>query len=106
MKWRKLHAYWLGPSNKSRSLVNPALRQKILPTLNLMKLPYPVLVSDDLAEHMEWKNGDYIPLLDGSELGPVVVDQNDLINGTRLIADISLLRMLKCSANSSVIACP
>ncbi|MCY9827220.1 ABC transporter permease [Vibrio chagasii] len=85
--------------------LQPGVALKDLNTLNLMKPPYPILVSDDLAEHMEWNNGDYIHLMDGSELGPLMVDQNNIIDGTRLIADISLLRMLKRSAGLSVIAC-
>ena len=55
--------------------LQPGVALKDLTTLNLMKPPYPILVSDDLAEHMEWNNGDYIPLMDGSELGPIAVDQ-------------------------------
>ena len=85
--------------------LQPGVALRDLTTLNLMKPPYPILVSDDLAKHMEWSDGDYIHLADGSELGPLVVDQNKMINGTRLIADISLLRMLKRSSGLSVIAC-
>ncbi len=42
--------------------------------------------------------------MDGSELGPLMVDQNNIIDGTRLIADISLLRMLKRSADRRSLA--
>ncbi|WP_299691501.1 ABC transporter permease [uncultured Vibrio sp.] len=85
--------------------LQPGMVLKDLTTLNLMKPPFPILVSNELASHMNWASGDYISLIDGSELGPIVVDQNDLINGTRLVADISLLRMLKRSSGLSVIAC-
>ncbi len=74
-------------------------------TLMLMKPPYPILVSSDLASHMGWRDGDDIRLDDGSKLGPIRVDQNNVLNGTRIIADISLLRMLKRSAGLSAIAC-
>jgi putative ABC transport system permease protein len=87
------------------SMLQSGVVLKDITTLNIMKPPYPILVSDELAKRMEWNNDDYITLLDGSELGPVVVDQNNLINGTRLIADISRLRMLKSSASLSFIAC-
>ncbi|NOH98516.1 ABC transporter permease [Vibrio sp. 99-70-13A1] len=85
--------------------LQPGVALKELTTLRLMRPPYPILVSDDLAEYMDWSDGSYIDLADGSQLGPVVVDQQNLINGTRLIADISLLRMLQRSSGLSVIAC-
>ncbi|MGF1756031.1 ABC transporter permease, partial [Vibrio makurazakiensis] len=85
--------------------LQPGVALKELTTLSLMRPPYPILVSQNLSEHMSWSNGDYIPLADGSKLGPIVVDQQGLINGTRLMADISLLRMLERSAGLSVIAC-
>ncbi|GAA5647543.1 MULTISPECIES: ABC transporter permease [Vibrio] len=78
---------------------------KDLDALKLMRPPYPLMVSDELASHMRWKSGDMIPLQDGSRLGPVVIDHDDIINGTRVVADISLLRMLEKSSGFSVIAC-
>jgi len=75
------------------------------PTLKLMQAPFPILVSQDLAEHMQWQNNDFIRLNDGSKLGPVVVDTQNMLNGTRIIADMSLLRMLERSSGISVIAC-
>lgn len=73
--------------------------------LQLMRQPYPVLVSGDLAAYMKWSAGDYIDLTNGSKLGPVIIDQENLLNGTRIIADMSLLRMLERSSGISVIAC-
>jgi len=75
------------------------------PTLKLMQAPFPILVSQDLAEHMQWQNNDFIRLNDGSKLGPVVIDTQNMLNGTRIIADMSLLRMLERSSGISVIAC-
>ncbi|MGR5529156.1 ABC transporter permease [Vibrio alfacsensis] len=76
-----------------------------LPLLSLMKPPYPTLISQDLASHMELKNGDFIELNDGSRLGPVKVDTDQMLSGTRLVTDISLLRMLKRSSGLSAISC-
>ncbi len=76
-----------------------------MPILSLMKPPYPILMSQDLAFHMGWQDGDFIEMDDGSRLGPIQVDQNNLLFGTRLVADISLLRMLKRSSGLSAILC-
>ncbi len=78
---------------------------KDLPMLSLMKPPYPILASQDLAAHMQWNDGDFIELNDGSRLGPLKVDTDNLLSGTRLVTDISLLRMLKRSSGLSAIAC-
>ncbi|WP_070963092.1 ABC transporter permease [Vibrio sonorensis] len=85
--------------------LEPGTELKDLDTLHLMRPPYPILVSLELAEHMGWQNNDSILLEDGSRLGPILVDRRELLNGTRIIADISLLRMLKRSSGISVIAC-
>lgn len=74
-------------------------------TLSLMRAPYPVLVSQDLASLQHWSNGDFILLDDETQLGPILIDQHNLINGTRVIADLSLVRTLRKSAGLSVIAC-
>ncbi|WCP65858.1 FtsX-like permease family protein [Vibrio tubiashii] len=74
-------------------------------SLALMKPPYPVLVSADLALHMKWNNGDFIRLNDGSALGPISIDAERRLNGTRIVADMSLLRMIERSSGISVIAC-
>ncbi|MEE3878190.1 ABC transporter permease [Vibrio sp. YYF0003] len=76
-----------------------------MPILSIMKPPYPILISQDLASYMEWQDGDFIEMNDGSRLGPLQVDQNSLLSGTRLITDISLLRMLKRSSGLSSILC-
>ncbi|MDV6250802.1 ABC transporter permease [Vibrio sp. EA2] len=76
-----------------------------MPILSIMKPPYPILISQDLASYMNWQDGDFIEMNDGGRLGPLQVDQNSLLSGTRLITDISLLRMLKRSAGLSSILC-
>ncbi|MCA0936070.1 ABC transporter permease [Vibrio alginolyticus] len=86
------------PLNQGKSLGE-------MPVLSLMKPPYPILMSRDLASYMSWKDGDFIEMSDGSRLGPVQVDQHNLLSGTRLITDISLLRMLKRSSGLSSILC-
>lgn len=74
-------------------------------TLALMRPPYPILVSSDLAARMKWQDNDVIQLDNGSTLGPIMVDQEGKLNGTRILADISLLRTLARSSGISVIAC-
>ncbi len=73
--------------------------------LKLMQPPYPVMVGQELAAHQGWNDGDIIPLYDGASLGPIVVDKKGAISGTRLIADMSLVRQLRKSSGFSVIAC-
>ncbi|WP_245868879.1 FtsX-like permease family protein, partial [Vibrio fujianensis] len=74
-------------------------------TLSLMRAPYPVLVSQEFAALQQWQDGDFILLEEGSALGPILVDRYHLINGTRVIADLSLVRTLRKSAGLSVISC-
>lgn len=73
--------------------------------IELMKAPYPVFVSEQLASLQGWQEGQMIALHDGATLGPVHIDQSNLITGTRLIADMSLIRQLRKSSGFSAIAC-
>lgn len=73
--------------------------------LALMQTPSPLMVSQDFAAIQGWSTGDPIVLDDGTQLGPVVIDTHNLINGTRVVADLSLVRQLKPSSGLSVIAC-
>ncbi|MGF1909820.1 FtsX-like permease family protein [Vibrio kasasachensis] len=82
---------------------NVSLQQ--LSALGLMRAPYPILVSHDLARYMRWQDGDSIRLADGSELGPLLIEKEQKLNGTRIIADMALVRMLERSAGISSIAC-
>ncbi|GAL29465.1 AttF / AttG component of AttEFGH ABC transport system [Vibrio variabilis] len=72
---------------------------------DLIKVPTTILVSQDLAEHKGWKDGDSITLDSGLVLGPVKVDQKAGIKGMQVVADMSLVRAIKRSSGLSVIAC-
>ncbi len=85
--------------------IQPGSTLKDIKTLSLKEPPYPVMISVDLAEYLSWKNGDYIHLKDGSLFGPLLVDQDQILRGTRVIADIGLLRMLNKRPGFEVIAC-
>ncbi len=74
-------------------------------SLGLMQAPYPVLVSSDLAGHMQWRDGQYIALNNGHKLGPIMVDKADRTVGTRMIADMSVVRHLHRSGGLTVIGC-
>ncbi|KFD93829.1 putative aBC transporter permease protein [Vibrio cholerae] len=73
--------------------------------LQLMNPPYPVMVSQELAKLQDWQEGDYIALTDGSQLGPIVIDRHNQVTGMRVVADLSLVRMLKKGSGLTVIAC-
>ncbi|WP_260258310.1 ABC transporter permease [Vibrio intestinalis] len=85
--------------------LQPGVTLRDIPTLSLMQPPYPILVSSDLAGHMGWQDNGYIQLDDGSELGPIMLDKQGMLNGTRIIADMSLLRMLQRGSGLNAIAC-
>ncbi|WP_162046242.1 ABC transporter permease [Vibrio taketomensis] len=76
-----------------------------LNSLGLMKAPYPILVSYDLANYMRWQDGDSIRLADGREIGPLLIDRQNRLNGTRIIADMALVRSLTNRAGISMIGC-
>ncbi len=74
-------------------------------TLKLKEPPYPIMVSADLASHLTWRDGDYIPLSDNTLLGPIWVDEQNLLSGTRMVADIALTRMLSKREGFELISC-
>ncbi|MFA0439099.1 ABC transporter permease [Vibrio sp. 10N.286.49.C2] len=76
-----------------------------LASQDLMKVPTTVVISADLAEHKGWQAGDIITLKGGRQIGPIKIDTKKGIRGTRILADMSLLRSLKKSSGLSVIAC-
>ncbi|PMK03043.1 ABC transporter permease [Vibrio sp. 10N.261.55.A7] len=78
---------------------------KKLKSLELMRPPYPIVVSEGLAKRFDWSDGDFMTLNDHSRLGPIIVDKNNNLAGTRMIADISLLKMLNRSSGIDMIAC-
>ncbi|MCK6265811.1 ABC transporter permease [Vibrio sp. ZSDE26] len=85
--------------------IDQGVSLKQLENLDLMKPPYPIVVSEGLADRLNWQDGDFITLNDQSQLGPIVIDKNKNFTGTRMIADISLLRMLNRSSGMDIIAC-
>ena len=68
-----------------------------LNNVELMRPPYPVMISEQLSSYLNVDDGDYIPLGAGELLGPIKVDASERITGSRLIADMSLLRTLNRS---------
>lgn len=73
--------------------------------LELMRPPYPVMISEQLSNYLNLDDGDYIPLGAGELLGPIKVDSYARITGSRLVADMSLLRTLNRSSGFDMVAC-
>lgn len=73
--------------------------------LALTRPPYPLMVSQDFARLQGWKNGDMVTLNDQTQLGPLWIDNQALIQGARVVADLSLIRQLKPQTGLSAIAC-
>ncbi|OEF23509.1 FtsX-like permease family protein [Vibrio rumoiensis] len=73
--------------------------------LELMRPPYPIMISKQLSSYLNVDNGDYIPLGAGQLLGPIKIDARGRITGSRLVADMSLLRQLNRSSGFDMIAC-
>ncbi|ROV58067.1 ABC transporter permease [Vibrio ponticus] len=102
---KKLDLTLVGIDSVAMLALEKDITLKTLNSLGLMKPPYPILVSQDLARYMRWQDGDSIRLADGSHLGPLIIDQTNKLAGTRVIADMALLRMLERSSGISSIAC-
>lgn len=73
--------------------------------LELMRPPYPVMISEQLANYLSVDNGEFIQLESGVALGPLKVDTQGRITGSRLVVDMSLLRTLNHSTGFDIIAC-
>ncbi|AJR08905.1 ABC transporter permease [Photobacterium gaetbulicola] len=73
--------------------------------LSLMQPPYPVLVGEQLANYMGFKDGQILQLESGKSIGPLQVVSEERIKGPRLIADMALLRQLQPSSGLSSILC-
>jgi putative ABC transport system permease protein len=71
----------------------------------LSKTPHQVVISSDLARKERLKDGDWIRMKSGARLGPVIIDQNNWIFGSRIIVDLSLVQGLKGTKTLSAIAC-
>ncbi|WED22988.1 FtsX-like permease family protein [Vibrio sp. JC009] len=73
--------------------------------MDMLRPPYPIMLSKELAAFLDKGNGDYIELIDNSLLGPIVIDSKGLISGTRIITDIAKLRMINKAGGFSAINC-
>ncbi|MUJ36155.1 ABC transporter permease [Aliivibrio fischeri] len=73
--------------------------------LSLMRPPFPVLISKPLASYFSLKDGDYIELKNQSNIGPVIVDKQNRLAGSRLFSDIALTKMLGHKAGFNIILC-
>ncbi|MFV0574518.1 MAG: ABC transporter permease [Vibrio sp.] len=73
--------------------------------LELMRPPYPILISKQLSNYLDVYDGDSIVLQSGERIGPIVVDRKERITGSRLVADMSVLRNINRSSGFDMIAC-
>lgn len=73
--------------------------------LDLMRPPYPILISAQLSKYLDLVDNDVITLKSGKKIGPIKVDTQGRISGSRLVADMSLLRKLNRSSGFDMIAC-
>lgn len=73
--------------------------------LELMRPPYPVLMSTQLSKYLDVTDNDFISLKSGEKIGPIKVDTHDRISGSKVVADMSVLRKLNRSSGFDMIAC-
>ncbi|MGF1727689.1 ABC transporter permease [Photobacterium nomapromontoriensis] len=73
--------------------------------LSLMQPPFPILIGEQLANYMGLENGQLLRLEDGSEIGPLQVVAQEKIRGSRMLADMSLLRQLQPGSGLTAILC-
>ncbi|WP_086984436.1 ABC transporter permease [Vibrio aphrogenes] len=73
--------------------------------LELMRPPYPIVISAQLAQYLNIEDNDYLLLKSGKKIGPLSVDTKNRISGSRLVADMSLIRTLNRSSGFDMIAC-
>ncbi|MDG3087948.1 ABC transporter permease [Vibrio hannami] len=76
-----------------------------LSSLALAQPPYPLMFSPELASYLSVNDGDFLQLANGTQLGPVVIDQTGFLTGTRIVADIAKLRELHRTGGFSAINC-
>ena len=73
--------------------------------MQLMQSPKPLMINEELISYLGKKSGDYIELIDGSRIGPLVVDKTDVLSGTQIVADISKVRTIRKEGGFSFLAC-
>lgn len=74
-------------------------------SLDVMRPPYPVVVSLEIANRFDLKKGDYIDLEGGEKLGPVKIDKNNMVRGSRVFVDIGKLQDFTQETRLTMIAC-
>ncbi|MDR9825552.1 ABC transporter permease [Vibrio sp. FNV 38] len=67
--------------------------------------PFPILVSEEFAHFMGWTTGYMVHLDDESLIGPVIIDEDKLLNSSQIVADIDLLRRLQHNSDLTLIGC-
>ncbi|GAD79161.1 FtsX-like permease family protein [Vibrio ezurae] len=75
------------------------------PMLRLMQQPHPVLINETFMKYMGWEEGQQLVLSDGQMLGPLVVDQQQLVKGSNLVVDMAVTRKLRQGTGFSLIGC-
>lgn len=73
--------------------------------LSLIRPPFPVLVSQPLASYFGLSDGDYIDLQNESNVGPIIIDKNQRLSGSRIFSDIALTKMLGHKTGLDIILC-
>ncbi|CAM2835504.1 ABC transporter permease [Vibrio rarus] len=75
------------------------------PILKMMQPPHPVIVNHTFMTYMGWHEGQRLKLADGQVLGPLVVDNQKLVQGSNLIIDMAVSRKLRQGTGFSMIGC-
>ncbi|MPW35646.1 ABC transporter permease [Vibrio sp. B1Z05] len=75
------------------------------PMLRLMQQPHPVLINETFMKYMGWQEGQQLVLSDGQVLGPLAVDQQQLVKGSNLVVDMAVTRKLRQGTGFSLIGC-
>ncbi|PSW21364.1 ABC transporter permease [Photobacterium sanctipauli] len=73
--------------------------------MELMQPPYPILVSNTLANYMGLVDGQHLTLENGQKIGPLKLVEQERIKGPRMMADMSLLRQLQSTPGLTAILC-
>ncbi|GAL12937.1 AttF / AttG component of AttEFGH ABC transport system [Vibrio astriarenae] len=67
--------------------------------------PFPILVSNDFADFMNWSSGSLVRMDDDTFIGPVIIDTEEVLNSSQIVADIELLRGLQRNSDLTLIGC-
>lgn len=73
--------------------------------LQMMQPSKPLIMGHELASYLGKNNGDFIELIDDSKIGPVVIGNDKLSSGTRIVTDISKLREINNAGGFAFLAC-